>query len=49
MTNYRGRKIEETMRILATNGPMRWYLFAVGGGEDGSVKVLPVPDFKYDC
>jgi hypothetical protein len=30
------------------DGPMRWYFFAVGGGEDGSVKVLPVPDFKHD-
>jgi len=44
---------EEVLLDLSANppacldGPMRWYLFAVGGGDDGSVKVLPVPDFKY--
>lgn len=30
------------------DGPMRWYLFAVGDTETDSVKIVPVPDFKYE-
>jgi hypothetical protein len=45
---------EETLLDLDANppacldGPMRWYLFAVGDTETDSVKIVPVPDFKYE-
>lgn len=29
------------------DGPMRWYLFAVPGSEEGSISILPVADFQY--